>query len=68
MVVSGFTLVLYCDCEECQTSYMQAHDEFVSDAPNCRARCFREARRAGWKITRDYKCYAPGHKKPRKTS
>lgn len=63
MIASGYTLMLYCDCEDCENAYDMARDEYVSDAKNCKVACFRSAKKYGWKITKDGKCYAPGHYK-----
>lgn len=67
MITSGYTLMLYCDCKECEkyTKYgSQPYiGEFASDTANCRAKCFREAKKAGWEILKNGSCFAPGHKR-----
>lgn len=66
-VVSGYTLMLYCDCEECERTnyFFQIQEEYTSDTSNCKAECFKTAKKDGWRITKDYKCYASGHIKPK---
>lgn len=77
MIVSGYTLALYCDCPECQRKSAQGyswdirgsprHAEFFTDSPRCRQEAFKEARAAGWYIPRDEsKSIAPGHEGNRK--
>lgn len=64
MIASGYTLSLYCDCRQCRKSpntVLRFTGEFVAGTPDCRKQCFAQARRAGWIITRDGFCYAPGH-------
>lgn len=64
MIVSGYSLELYCDCADCtqyrspqySTSYPKIY------AGETYAECAKEARKDGWYISRDkLKCIAPGH-------
>ena len=65
---SGYTLALYCDCKRCQEDLkLQAVGKYFSDSAHCKRRCFKDAERAGWRITKDGKCYAPKHKRPKTT-
>ena len=63
MVVSGYTLELYCDCYACEN----ATPVFGTNKPWTYAgetytECAKEARKEGWYISRDkQKCIAPGH-------
>lgn len=56
MIVSGYTLDLYCDGEY-RHGYQEDNAAF---ADINQTRCYRQARRAGWIInTRDQKAYCP---------
>lgn len=59
MIAGGYTLDLYCD----KSNELHAYDEFphtfISDEKNGKTLCFREARKAGWKITRDRTAICP---------
>lgn len=60
MVVSGYTLHLYCDCSECTESPVSS--EYTGETYG---ECAAQARADGWHISRDRgRCTAPGHKKP----
>lgn len=68
MITNGYTLTLYCDCKKCRESAragFRVIQEFSSDLPHCREKCFEKAKRAGWLITRDGFCYAPCHTRGR---
>lgn len=75
MVVSGYTLDLYCDCKDCLNNLGIAYNEayhryyntqcgFSGYTGETYAECAGRARKDGWQIGRDRKtCYAPGHKR-----
>ena len=68
MITSGYTLVLYCDCKLCRDSAsagFRVIQTITSAIPHSRERCFAKAKIAGWHITRDGFCYAPGHEQNR---
>lgn len=65
-IASGYTLALYCDCKECQEKpWTKRQAEYISDSAHCKTKCFKDAKRDGWRITKDGKCYAPKHKQPK---
>ena len=72
MYASGYTLQLECDCEDCfdeETNYAWPwrEEEIVAlDGKDCRKKCFKIAKMHGWKIEKDGKCYAKGHKRRKK--
>lgn len=61
MIASGYTLNLYCDNEKAHSwlNDPSAFSEFSSDEKNCKAICFRMAKKSGWKIKRDGTCLCP---------
>ncbi|ELY4440276.1 hypothetical protein SMZ43_003958 [Cronobacter dublinensis] len=67
MVVSGYSMELYCDCQFCEEYRLQPEaastrigfDEYGGETFRD---CLREAKKGGWRFTNDnLKCYAPGH-------
>lgn len=63
MIVSGYTLHLYCDCREC----VEGPDweaEFAEFTGHNWTECKREANALGWTISKDKtKCYSPNCKR-----
>ena len=73
MVVSGYTMDLYCDCEICTSE----RNKFTGDGGSHHynpvgfkqiggesfRECITYAKRVGWKFKKsNTECYAPGHK------
>lgn len=66
MISSGYTLQVECDCPKCRDAPYESIREravFFSDEAYSKTRCFDQARRAGWVVTRTGICYAPGHER-----
>ena len=62
MVVSGYTLYLYCDCDMCQ--HGRCDRQVVEISHELKSECYKIAYKAGWKFNRDKTlCIAPKHKK-----
>lgn len=60
MIVSGYTLHLYCDCGECKKGRYDAMHVEIADEE--KEGCFRMAKIYGWRIDKSHgTCYAPGH-------
>lgn len=68
MVIGGYTLDLYCDCNECgkvtlHIEYRHQGNGFRSFVGQTNAECMRQAMSAGWFFFNNKtKCFAPGHK------
>lgn len=67
MVVSGYSMELYCDCAAC-VEYRARPDVattsvgFGEYGGETFKGCLRNAKADGWRFTNDnLKCYAPGH-------
>ena len=58
-IASGYTLELYCDLLNSNHEWREFPHEYASDEKNCKAACFRQARKDGWKITRDRQAICP---------
>ncbi len=72
MVVSGYVMDLYCDCEECVTyrsvdkgdggTHGKTIRGFVQLGGDNYRDCLSQAKSHGWKFKDgNQKCYAPGH-------
>lgn len=67
-VVSGYSVALYCDCENCQEyrSKQYAHSTTVVYSEfggETFKECIGYAKQEGWKFKNsNTECYAPGHK------
>lgn len=68
MIVSGYSIAVYCDCKKCSTesnddgSYFMPH--YTDAAGESFSDCARQLKYAGWVLhKKDGKCYAPGHLK-----
>lgn len=66
MVISGYSIDLYCDCNDC-VSYRESmvYSAFtpVQFGGETYNECVRQARNAGWTISKDrMTCHAPNHK------
>lgn len=69
MISSGYTLDLYCDHPNHKIEYfysstndgiLEDFDQFFSDEKNPKTDCFRQARKAGWKINlKERTCICP---------
>jgi hypothetical protein len=65
MIAACYTADLYCDCEKCQTTHWEM--EKLELTGNSWSQVARQARRSGWRVSKDrQRCYAPGHKIRRK--
>lgn len=61
-MTEGYCADLYCDCGDCQSGkiYPRAEADFIG---RNMAEISRQAREAGWRISRDRaRVFAPGHK------
>lgn len=68
MIVGGYCLHLYCDCEQCLKTIKEGRQERaeIGGGAETYAQASREAREWGWRLSADRKrAYAPGHKIPR---
>lgn len=67
MVIGGYTLNLYCDCQNCEViklpvEYRTEETGFKSIAGNNLTECVRAAKKRGWKFNANKThCLAPGH-------
>jgi len=64
MIVSGYSLHLYCCCAECKAATEQRvrNRTFAEYAEPKERQAFAAARAAGWRIDRKTsRCWAPGH-------
>lgn len=61
MIVSAYTLDLYCENEHPYETpgYRTYEAQFVVDGPKCYKDARKKARDAGWKLTHDRKAYCP---------
>lgn len=66
MVVSGYSIDLYCDCDDCEDGrkkMLYSSCEPTQFGGDTYRDCARQARNSGWKISKDrMTCYAPNHR------
>lgn len=66
MISSGYSIDLYCDCNDCVTyreGAIFSCPDPVQFAGETYRECATQARNAGWTISKDRTtCYAPNHK------
>jgi hypothetical protein len=67
MIVSGYTLDLYCDFPNCPNNVAFYTDpvQFFNDSPNCYYEVRKSAKKSGWKLKRNGTCFCPLHNKKR---
>ena len=58
-LAGGYTLHLYCKYENDKHDWNEFPHEYVEDSKNCKAICFRYARKDGWIIHRDSSATCP---------
>ncbi|EBH8617306.1 hypothetical protein DVH46_26570 [Salmonella enterica subsp. enterica serovar 4,[5],12:i:-] len=61
-IAASYTMHLYCDCRQCTNGKYQTPDfgEYIGTSW---AGCAKEARKDGWRISKDKtRAFAPGHK------
>ncbi len=64
MIVSGYSLELYCDCDSCtqyrDSPYSTSYPKIY--AGETYSECAKQAKAEGWYLSRDkMNCIAPGH-------